>query len=349
MELLKKTVGEIRPLDKAAMESARNRIDSLIKPQGSLGKLEELSVQLCGITSKMHPEIGKKAVLVMAADNGVCEEGVASAPQIVTTVQASNIADGITGVGPIATQGGAEMVVVDVGMAVPTKNPKVLSKSIMNGTSNMAKMPAMTRYQAVSAIEIGIETANDQIGKGVGAIATGEMGIGNTTTSTAVLSVMAGIDPYEITGIGANLPLEKVKGKAYTIKKAIELNRPDRNDPLDVLSKVGGLDIAAMAGIMLACAAKRIPVIIDGYISTVAAIIASEIEPLVKGYMVPSHSSFEKGAAAASRYLGLSPMLNMELRLGEGSGAAMMFNIMECAIAINRDMITFEEGGIDVV
>lgn len=349
MELLKKTVENIKPLDGSAMEAARKRIDNLIKPQGSLGRLEELSIQLCGITCEMHPEIGKKAVVVMAADNGVCEEGVASAPQIVTTVQASNIADGITGVGPIAKQAGAEMVVVDVGMAVPTENANVIFKSIMKGTNNMAKMPAMTREQAVRAIEIGIETAYDQIEKGVGAIATGEMGIGNTSTSTAVLSVIAGIDPHEITGIGANLPVEKVNGKANTIKKAIDINRPDKDDPLDVLSKVGGLDIAAMAGIMLGCAAKRVPVIIDGYISTVAAIIASEIEPLSKGYMVPSHSSFERGGAAASQYLGVNPMLNMEFRLGEGSGAAMMFNIIECAIAMNRDMITFEEGGIGIV
>ena len=349
MKLLKETLDKITPLNEQIMEQSRNRIDHLVKPVGSLGKLENLAVQVSGITGEIFPDLSNKAIIVMAADHGVCEEGIAAAPQIVTQIQTYNIAKGVSGLGPLAKKSGADLVVVDVGVMSDLNEPTIINRKIRYGTGNMVKEIAMTYDEAVKAIETGIEITASEIQKGRKMIATGEMGIGNTTPSTALLSILSGLDPQEITGVGANLPEEKLPHKINVIKQALAHHQPDGKDPIQMLSMVGGLEIAGMTGTILACAAHKIPCVIDGYISTIAALLACKLHPEVKSYLIPSHYSIEKGAQTASQLLGLKPMLDMDMRLGEGSGAAIAFHIVESAVAMNRDMVTFEESGIDIV
>lgn len=349
MQLLEKTLKEIETLNEEGMKAAKDRIDNLIKPQRSLGKLEDIAIQLSGITGQLHPQVDNKAIIVMAADNGVCDEGISAAPQVVTNMMTNYIANGVSGVCALAAQAKADVIVIDIGVIGELNNTRVVDKKIKHGTNNFTQGPAMTREEAIAAIEAGIQVATDEIAKGRNLLGTGEMGIGNTTSSTAILSIFSGIAPEEITGVGANLPDEQLIRKINVIKKAIEINNPDKKDGLDVLSKVGGLDIAGLAGVMIAGAAHRIPVVVDGYISTAAAIIAVAIEPKVKGYLICSHASDEKGAKSASELLGFKPILHMDMRLGEGSGAALAFNIIEAATFMNKKMITFQEAGIGVV
>jgi nicotinate-nucleotide--dimethylbenzimidazole phosphoribosyltransferase len=349
MSLLQETCQSIQGLDLEAKAKAQERNNNLAKPVGSLGKVENIFVQLAAITGNPNPKVDNKVIIVMASDNGVCEEGVAAAPQAVTNLMTHFISQGITGVGAFAKQAGADLVTVNIGVMGDINDDRILNRRIKEGTNNITKGPAMTREDAIKALEIGIEVANGEIDKGRNLIGTGEMGIGNTTTSTAILSVYSGLDPKEITGVGANLAKDKFENKVNVIRKSIEVNGPDKNDAIDVLSKVGGFDIAGMAGIMLAGAARQVPVVIDGYISTAAAIIATQIEPKVRDYLICSHSSNEKGAATASALLNFDTMLDLNLRLGEGSGAALMFNIIEAATYMNTEMLTFQEAGIDVV
>jgi nicotinate-nucleotide--dimethylbenzimidazole phosphoribosyltransferase len=347
--MLQETLRQIKPLDHALMTTVRHRVDHLIKPQGSLGALEDIVVKLAGMTGNPFPMTDQKAIIVMCADHGVCEEYVASAPQSVTLQQARNIPRGLTGVGSMAKQSHTRLYSVDIGIHTDFNDPFVLPHKLMYGTDNMRNGPAMPRETAVKALEIGIQMAHQAIDDGANILGTGEMGIGNTTPSTAILSVLTGISPFEITGIGANFPVEKLKHKATVINDAIQLNAPDAKDPIDVLSKVGGLDIAGMAGTMIGGAAKGVPVVIDGFISTVAALIACALEPKVKDYLLPSHASLEKGAKLAADTLGLEPFIHMNLRLGEGSGALLAFSLIEAACYMNKEMITFDEAGIGIV
>ena len=349
MLLLQETLQKIEGLQEEAKEKAQNRINNLVKPVGSLGKVENILVQLVGITGDPYPKVDNKVIIVMASDNGVCDEGVAAAPQSVTNLMTGFISNGITGVGAFAKQAGADLVTVDIGVMGEVNYDKILNRRIKDGTNNMAKGPAMTREDAIKAIEVGIEIACGEINKGRNLIGTGEMGIGNTSTSTAILSVFSGLDPKEITGVGANLTSNKFENKVSVIRKSVEINAPDKNDAIDVLSKVGGFDIAGMAGIMLAGAAYRVPVVVDGYISTAAAIIATQIEPKVRDFLICSHSSNEKGAATASNLLAFDTMLDLNMRLGEGTGSAIMFNIIEAATFMNQEMLTFQEAGIVIV
>ncbi|SHK16302.1 nicotinate-nucleotide--dimethylbenzimidazole phosphoribosyltransferase [Paramaledivibacter caminithermalis] len=346
MKLLKETLKGIKDLDKEAMKKSRARIDNLIKPKGSLGRLEEIVEKLAGITGNIFPKVDNRVVIVMAGDHGVYEEGVAPDPQELTAIQTCNFPKGITGVCALAKQARADVIVVDIGVAADLKELGVINRKIKYGTDNMAKGPAMTRDEAIKALEVGIEIATEEIKKGRNLLTTGEMGIGNTTPSAAIISVLGEYDPHEIAGRGAGLSEEKVSHKAEVIKRAIEVNKPDKTDGIDVLSKVGGLEIGGMAGVMLAGAANRVPVVVDGFISTAAALIACTIEPKVKNYLFASHASKEKGSAKASELLGLEPMLNMEMRLGEGTGGVLAFNIIEAATFMNSEMITFEEAGI---
>lgn len=343
MKLLNHTLESIKELDKEAMKKTKARVDNLIKPKGSLGRLEHIVEKLAGITGDVFPKVDNRAVIVMAGDHGVYAEGVAPDPQILTAIQTCNFPKGITGVCALAKQANADVVVVDIGVASDLEEPKVINKKIKYGTDNMAKGPAMTREEAVKALEVGIEIATNEINKGRNLLTTGEMGIGNTTPSAAIVSVLGGYDPREIAGRGAGLSEEKVIHKAEVIKRAIEVNKPDSKDGIDVLSKVGGLEIGGMAGVMLGAAAHRVPVVVDGFIATAAALIACTIMPKVKNYLFASHASMEKGAAKASQLLGLKPMLNMEMRLGEGTGGVMTFNIIEAATFMNKEMATFEE------
>lgn len=343
MQLLEYTVGKINPLSELHMIAAKERLDRLIKPVGSLGKLEDICIQLSGICEKKYFEIDKKAIIAFAGDHGVYEEGVAPDPQKITKLQFPNFTKGICGVGAISKFVNADVIAVDLGINTDEKLDGVLDYKIRKGTSNMAKGPAMTREEAIRSLETGIEITNEYIAKGYNLIGIGEMGICNTTPSSAIVSVIADCDPVEVTGIGAGLRKDRVLHKANTIRKAIELNSPNRLDGVDILSKVGGFEIGGMAGVILSCAANRVPVVIDGFISYAAALIAYTINPTTKDYMIASHTSAEPGAKKALEILKLNPMLNMDMRLGEGSGSALAFNIIEAGNYAYNNMATIDE------
>lgn len=343
MQLLEYTVGKINPLSELHMIAAKERLDRLIKPVGSLGKLEDICIQLSGICEKKYFEIDKKAIIAFAGDHGVYEEGVAPDPQKITKLQFPNFTKGICGVGAISKFVNADVIAVDLGINTDEKLDGVLDYKIRKGTSNMAKGPAMNREEAIRSLEIGIEITNEYIAKGYNLIGIGEMGICNTTPSSAIVSVIADCDPVEVTGIGAGLRKDRVLHKANTIRRAIELNSPNRLDGLDILSKVGGFEIGGMAGVILSCAANRVPVVIDGFISYAAALIAYTINPTTKDYMIASHTSAEPGAKKALEILKLNPMLNMDMRLGEGSGSALAFNIIEAGNYAYNNMATIDE------
>ena len=343
MSILESTVNNIDSLDKTSIEQAKKRLDRLIKPQGSLGKMEDICMQLAGIHKSKYFDTSKKVVIAFGADHGVYEEGVAPDPQSITYMQLPNFTKGICGVGVISKFVGADVVAVDIGVNCDHELEGVLNYKIRKGTSNMAKGPAMTREEAIRCLEIGIEMAEDSIKKGYNLIGIGEMGICNTTPSSAIISVIYNCDPEDVTGIGAGLKKERVKFKADTIRKSIELNKPNLEDAIDILSKVGGFEIGGMAGVILGCSANRIPVVLDGFISYAAALLAYKINPKTREYMIASHSSAEPGTQRALNILNLEPVLNMGMRLGEGSGAALAFNIIEAANYTYENMATFDE------
>lgn len=343
MSLLENISRNIYPLDKSSMEQAKKRLDRLIKPKGSLGKMEDICMQLAGIYEQKEFDTSKKVIIAFAGDHGVYEEGVAPDPQDITVLQFPNFTKGLCGVGVISKFVGADVVAVDVGINCDKKLEGVLDYKIRKGTSNMAKGPAMSREEAIRSLEIGIEVSEECIKKDYKIIGIGEMGIANTTPSTAIVSVICGCKPEEITGIGAGLKKERLEHKAQVIERAIELNNPNPTDGIDVLSKVGGFEIGAMAGVILGCSANRIPVVIDGFISYAAALIAYKINPKCKEYMIASHMSAEQGTQRALEILKLSPILNMDMRLGEGSGAALAFNIIEASNYTYNNMATFDE------
>ena len=341
---LRDWISKITPPDEAAMEEARRRQAELAKPPGSLGRLEDLSVQLAGITGHVHNRIGKKHLLVFAADNGVVDEGVSSAPRSVTLSQTVNLTRGKTGAATLCRHFGCGITVCDVGVAADIREERVLNRKIAYGTRNIVRESAMTREQAERAILTGIELAAETPADVLG---VGEMGIGNTTTSSAVLAVLLGVEPETVTGRGGGVTDEAFARKKEVIRTAIEINAPDKNDAVDVLAKVGGFDIAAMCGAFLGAAATHRPVVIDGFISAVAALCACRICPDVRAYLVPSHASYEIGYRLAMQEMHLEPMLLLQMRLGEGSGCPLAFEILNAACAIINDMATFDEAGID--
>ena len=334
----------IQPLDEAAMAKARERQAQLAKPPGSLGRLEDLSVQLAGITGKVHNKIEKKHLLVFAADNGVVAEGVSSAPQSVTLMQTINLTRAKTGASTLCKHFGCGITVCDVGVNADIKEPKVLNRKIAYGTQNIVNGPAMSREQAMQAIMTGIELAQNTDADVIG---IGEMGIGNTTTSSAVLSVLLDADVDAVTGRGGGITDDSFLKKKQVIKDAIAINQPNKTDVIDVLAKVGGFDIAAMCGAFLGCAATRRPVVIDGFISAVAALCAYQLCPNSVQYFVPSHASYESGYKLAMDAMNLQPLFLLGMRLGEGSGCPLAFEILEAACAIINDMATFDQAGID--
>lgn len=349
MRLVKQTIEQISPLNEETMKEARERVDALIKPPNSLGKLESLAVQLAGITKQVKPDITKKAIVTMAADHGVYTEGISGNPQAVTVAQTLNFAKGLPGVCALSRLTNAQVIPVDMGInADLPKDCGVVPRKIKYGTNNIAKGPAMTREEAIRSIETGIEIANEAIQDGVQLLGTGEMGIGNTTPTTAILAVLGECDPEKITGPGAGTGEGGLQHKIAVIRRAIEVNNPNKQDPIDVLQKVGGLEIGGMAGVMLSAAANRIPVVVDGYISTVAALIAVAIEPKVKGYLIASHATGEPGGKLASELLGIKPTIHLDMCLGEGSGAALMFPIIDGASHMITHMPTFAEIGMDI-
>lgn len=337
-------VRAVLPLDRGAMTAAEEYQVRLAKPPGSLGRLEEISIQLAGITGRVHNALNKKQLLVFAADNGVVAEGVSSAPQSVTKQQTINLMRGKTGAAVLAKHFGCGLTVCDVGVNADIYESAVLNRKIAYGTQNICTGPAMTREQTLQAILTGAEIARTVDADVIG---VGEMGIGNTTTSSAVLAVLLGADVEAVTGRGGGITEESFRKKKAVIRTAIEVNRPDRDDVVGVLSKVGGFDLAAMCGAFLGAAAARRPAVIDGLISAAAALCAVRLCPNVHGYLVPSHASFEIGYRLAMEAMDLRPLFDLGMRLGEGSGCPLAFQVLDAACAVINDMATFDEAGIN--
>ena len=346
MSLLDNTLVSIKPLDVKAMDEAQKALDYLLKPQGSLGRLEDIARQVAGITGKVKNTLDKKAILVMASDNGVTDEGIAASPRDFSMLVTDTMLRGISGVCTLARHAGAEVFVVDLGLEKDPPTEGLIKRKIRRMTSNFAKEPAMTRAEAIQAIEIGIEETTKLIQSGYNIIGTGEMGIGNTTTSSAMLHVFSGEPLDVVVGRGAGLDDNAFQHKKEVIREAVALHKPNAADPLDVLSKVGGFDIAAMAGTYLACAAHRVPVLIDGFISGVAAVLAMRICPVARDFMLASHSSAEPGAQVVMRELNLEPYLNMGMRLGEGTGCAVAFHLIDASMFMMNYQGTFADIGV---
>lgn len=341
---LSELIQRVSPPDTAAMDAARMRQAGLAKPPGSLGRLEDLSIQLAGITGKVCNTVDRKHLLVFAADNGVVVEGVSSAPQSVTLQQTINLTRAKTGASVLCKHFGCGITVTDVGVNADITDPKVVNRKIAYGTRNLYLEPAMTRQQAIQAILIGAETA---MGTEADVLGIGEMGIGNTTTSSAVLAALLGADVETVTGRGGGITDDSFRKKKLVISTALQLHKPDPSDPVDVLCKVGGFDIAAMCGGFLGCAATHRPVVIDGFISSVAALCAVRLCPNVRHYLVPSHASYEIGYRLAMEAMELQPMLLLGMRLGEGSGCPVAFQVLSAACAIINDMASFDQAGIN--
>ena len=337
-------VRAVQPLDQKAMSAAEAHQARLAKPPGSLGRLEELSVQMAGITGRVHNELPRKRLLVFAADNGVVAEGVSSAPQSVTMQQTINLTRGKTGAAVLAKRFGCGLTVCDVGVNADLCESAVLNRKIAYGTQNICTGPAMTREQALQAILTGAAVAENVDADAVG---IGEMGIGNTTTSSAVLAVLLGADVDKVTGRGGGITEESFRKKKAVIRTAIAVNWPNRDDVIDVLAKVGGFDLAAMCGAFLGAAASQRAAVIDGFISAVAALCAVRLCPLVRGYLIPSHASFEIGYRLAMEELALRPLFDLGMRLGEGSGCPLAFQVLDAACAVMNNMASFDEAGIN--
>lgn len=339
-------LSHIEPLDAHAMQAARARLDSLTKPQGSLGKLELLAEKLAGITRTPTPRPGRKVVLVMAADHGVALEGVSAYPQQVTAQMVANFARGGAAINVLARHVGAEVIVADVGVCSEIPHDGYVNAKICRGTQNITKGAAMTIEQAHSCILTGATLAAYQIDQGASMVATGEMGIGNTTASTAILCAITGRPVEEVTGRGTGIDDSALARKVAAIEQALEVNSPSASDPLDILVKVGGLEIGAIAGCILGCAKRRVPVVVDGFISTVAACLASMIAPSSVQYMIGSHLSCEPGHRVSLEFLGVEPLMSLDMRLGEGTGAVLAMSIADAAMKILNEMATFEEAGV---
>ncbi|MDZ4230602.1 MAG: nicotinate-nucleotide--dimethylbenzimidazole phosphoribosyltransferase [Dehalococcoidales bacterium] len=344
---LSEVIKMIRPLDEKAMAQARARQDVLTKPQGSLGRLEELSVQLAGIQGRPVPEIKQKVIITMAADHGVVAQGVSAYPQEVTAQMVYNFLAGGAGINVLARQAGARVVVVDMGVAGElAADPHLVSRKVAAGTRDMTSGPAMTVEDAVKAVETGIEIVTTELDKGLDIVGTGDMGIGNTTASSAICAVMTGKTVAEVTGRGTGIADRQLKHKIEVIGRALSVNRPDPSQPLDVLAKVGGFEIGGLVGVMLGAAANRVPVVIDGFISGAAALIAAALAPRLKGFLIAAHVSVEPGHRLMLEHLGLKPLLDLGMRLGEGSGAALGIFLSETAARILAEMATFADAGV---
>ncbi|SHJ58638.1 nicotinate-nucleotide--dimethylbenzimidazole phosphoribosyltransferase [Parasporobacterium paucivorans] len=334
----------IRQPDSKAMDESRKRWDSIAKPLRSLGRMEEAVIKIAGIAGDSQVVLDKKAHVVMCGDNGVVEEGVSQSGSEVTAIVAENFLQVKSCVSIMCRMQGVDLFPVDVGMCSETR---IIPRKIAYGTKNMAKEPAMTRQQAVDAIEVGIDMVRELKEKGYNLIGTGEMGIGNTTTSSAVTSALLGVDVESVTGKGAGLSSSALNKKIQVIKNAIELHRPDPLDPVDVLAKVGGFDIAGLMGVFIGGAAFRVPVVIDGFISSVSALLASRLDSRITGYMLASHVSQEPASVMLLEELGLNPLLVCDMRLGEGTGAVASFPILDIALEIYNKMSTFEQIELD--
>jgi nicotinate-nucleotide--dimethylbenzimidazole phosphoribosyltransferase len=350
MRLLETTKGKIFPQDSEARDAAKERLDNLALPHWALGDIMDLAIDLAGITRTSKPSIKNKCVVTMAGDHGVTAEGVSKFPSEVTPQMVVNFVKGGAGINALARQAGADVFVADMGVATDLQNfiepGSYIDKKIGYGTSNIAKGPAMSEANAIKAVEAGIEIANDLAGK-YDLFGTGDMGIGNTTPSTAIAAVCTGKDVESLTGRGTGLDDEQLKKKVEIIKTILEVNKPDPQNGIDILSKVGGFEIGGIAGLILGAAANKKPVLVDGFISTAGALIAYRIEPFVRDYIICAHRSMEPGHKHMQEVLGCSrPLLDLNFRLGEGTGAALAMNIVEAAVAVLTEVLTFEEAAV---
>lgn len=364
--LIENVLNNIHSIDETFYIKAQKRLDSLTKPQGSLGRLEEFARRLVAITESTTPTLDKKVIFTFAGDHGVTEEGVSAYPKEVTPQMVFNFLNGGAGINVLARHAGAKVVVVDIGVDYDWKqsqdlrakqsevaesglslySPSFILKKVISGTRNMRKGPAMTRHEAIRCIDVGIELAAEYARKGYKIFGTGDMGIGNTTPSSAIASVLAGRPVKEVTGKGTGITDESLINKIKVIEDSIKINKPDPTDPIDVLSKVGGAEIGGIAGLVLGASANRIPIVIDGFTSTAGALIAYYIEPKTKDFMFAAHNSQEIGHRAMLESIGLRPILDLDLRLGEGTGAALAMLIIEAGLKIYNEMATFGEAGV---
>jgi nicotinate-nucleotide--dimethylbenzimidazole phosphoribosyltransferase len=344
---LRGAIAQVAPLDAAAMDAARERLDQLTKPRGSLGRLETLAVRLAGITTLARPRFPHKTVIVLVADHGVAAEGVSAYPQAVTAQMVQNFLAGGAAINVLARAAGARVVVADLGVAAELPaNERLVARKVGWGTANLALGPAMTREQALTAITAGMDLVEDEIARGLDLLALGEMGIANTTAASAIISTMTGRPAAEVTGHGTGIDAERWRWKVSVVERALTRNEPDPRDPLDVLAKVGGFEIAAMVGAALAAAAHRVPVLLDGFIAAAAALLVTALCPATRERLIASHRSAENGHERALASLDLCPFLDLELRLGEGSGAVLAMSLVDAASRILDEMATFAEAGV---
>lgn len=347
METIKATLNRIKPLNPELLMKAQARLDNKTKPPGSLGMLEEFARRMAAISESEEPDLSKKVIFTFAGDHGIVEEGVSLYPKEVTAQMVFNFLAGGAGVNVLARHSGAEVRVVDVGVDYDFgETPGMLHRKVARGTRNFTKGAAMTGEEMIAAFKVGIDLADQCRAEGVGLVGTGEMGIGNTTPSSAIIAAISGLPVSELTHRGTGICDDALANKIRVIEQGLALNRPDAANPLDVLSKVGGLEIAAIAGLVLGCAANQIPVVIDGFISTAGALIASELHPNVRDYIFSAHRSVEVGHRFMLERIGVRPILDLDFRLGEGTGAALAMGLIEAGVKIMKEMATFEQAGV---
>jgi len=353
MGLIEKTIGNIKPVNTKIMEEAQTRLDNLTKPKGSLGRLEEIAKRLIAITNKKNPSFKRKMIFTLAGDHGVAAEGVSLYPSEVTYQMVLNFLNGGAAINVLARHVGAEVIVVDMGVAKELRNLKTKElknfkdKKIGFGTKNMAKGPAMTKEEAIKSIEAGIEVFEEEFAKKeIDMVGTGDMGIANTTPSAAIISILSGASPKEVAGRGTGLDNKQLEIKIRAIEESLKINRPDPEDAIDILSKVGGFEIGGICGVILAAAARSVPVVMDGFISSAGGLLACKLAPAARDYIFAAHISQEKGHRIALKTIGLEPVLDLDMRLGEGTGAALAMGIIEGAAKILNEMATFGEAKV---
>ncbi|MCM8766693.1 MAG: nicotinate-nucleotide--dimethylbenzimidazole phosphoribosyltransferase [Candidatus Omnitrophica bacterium] len=347
MDKIKEVVSKIEPINENIGVKIQAKLDNLTKPLGSLGKLEQLAKKIGMIKNTITPNVENKYIFVFAADHGVCEEKISAYPQEVTQQMVYNFLNGGAGINVLARQINAKVIVIDIGVKkkIITESKNFIDRKINFGTKNMKKEPAMTKKEATSSIEVGIEIVESMKDK-IDIAGVGDMGIGNTTPASAITSVLTGCKVEDCTGRGTGIDEQTYKRKIEVIKEAIKRNNVDKDDPIDVLSKVGGFEIGGIAGVILSCAKNRIPVVIDGFISSCGALIAYEINKKVKDYIIPSHISVEKGHRIILEHIGLEGLFDLNMRLGEGTGACIGIFLCECGVKILNEMATFEQAGV---
>lgn len=347
MDIITSALARITPVNQSLIAQAQLKLDNKTKPPGSLGRLEEFARRMAAISGVMVPDTSKKVIFTFAGDHGIVEEGISLYPSEVTAQMVFNFLNGGAGVNVLARHSGVEVRVVDVGVDHDFgETPGLIHRKVARGTRNFAKGPAMTREEALAAMQVGIDLADLCKAEGVALVGTGEMGIGNTSPSSAIIAAISGLGVRELTHRGTGINDAALENKIRVIEQGLTLNSPDTQDPLDVLAKVGGLEIAAIAGLVLGCAANSIPVVIDGFISTAGALIASELHPNVRDYIFAAHRSVEIGHRVMLERIGAMPILDLDLRLGEGTGAALAMGLIEAGVKVMKEMATFDEAGV---